>query len=217
MTQELLLSELDRDGQYIQPTESALSQKRAAIETAQEITAVDSPESLADAVAAMSIIKDLVKKMEATRVQLKEPFLTAGKTIDAVAKGYSDTLEQECKRVQKLTNAYQTALEAARQAENDRLLAEQRAAQENPDTTDSMRERVMLANQLMAKPVVAGARTSQDIQIEVTDALALAVAMPGMVRIEPRLAELKGWFRQPNAKDIPGVRVTYGVKVDARI
>jgi len=198
-------------------TESALNQKRDALILSGEVVTVQSEQDLSDCVAAQSLLRTLIEGMDSTRKELGKPFWDAYKRINDTAKGYSDTLELELMRIEKLANAYTTAQEAAKIAENERIMAEQRAAQENPDTPDSARERATLAIAINTRPVVDGARTSQDIQFEVTDMDALYRARPDLVKMEVRVRELKVALAIPGQPPPPGVHVTFGVKVKAKI
>jgi hypothetical protein len=196
-------------------TESALNQKRDALILSQEVVKVDSPQAMADCVAAQSLLRTLIEGMDTTRTELGKPYWDEYKRINNLAKAYSDTLEVELRRIEKLGNAYTTAQEAARIAENERIMAEQRETQENPNTPDSARERATLAMALNTRPIVEGARTSQDIQFEVTDIDALYRARPDLVKLEVRIRELKATLAIPGQTPPPGVHVIYGVKVKA--
>lgn len=213
---ELLLHSAS-ESEHICVTEDALHKKRDCLILSQEIVSVDSEQELADCVAAQSLLRTLIEGMDSTRKSLGKPFWDAYKRINDTAKGYSDTLELELMRIEKLANAYTTAQEADRIAENERIMAEHREAQENPDTPDSARERATLAMAINTRPVVEGARTSQDIQFEVTDMDALYRARPDLVNMTVKVRELKAALAIPGQPPPPGVRVSYGVRVKAKI
>lgn len=105
-------------------TQEAQTQKDDALALAKAVTIVTTAEQQQDAIAVASIMKSLVKGVEATRVEVKKPALEAGRLIDDIAKRYSDELEKEVKRVEGLAATYQAEQNriatAARQAEIDR-------------------------------------------------------------------------------------------------
>lgn len=112
----------------------ALAQKKDALALAAEVTAVASVSEQQNAIAAASMMKSLVKGMEKTRKEVKEPVLDAGRKIDATAAGYSKELEAEIARVEKLAADFQREenrkAEALRRAEEEKQREEQRLAEE---------------------------------------------------------------------------------------
>lgn len=182
----------------------AITQKQDCIEMAQSIVSVASQSEQTDAVAAASMIKGLLKRMEATRVEVKKPALEACQTIDRIAKGYCDTLNQELKRLEKLAADYQ--------AECDRIANELKAqelmdmAQDEDMSEDAVRDRTERRIELAQPLRVEGASVRHGLDYEILDIAALAAARPDLVKIEPRRRELLAYINIPNVPALPGVR-----------
>jgi hypothetical protein len=182
----------------------AIMQKQTAIEYAQEIVAVGSPAQNQDCVAAMSIIKGLLDKMEETRSTVKRPALDACQTIDRIAKGYTDTLATEYKRLQKLSGAFV-------QEQQDRINAEAAAeiadmASDQDMSEEAIRARTVRTIELRQPVKVEGAQVRSGLEYEIMDALALATARPDLVTIEPKRRDLLAYINIPNMPALPGVR-----------
>lgn len=100
----------------------AIQAKADALELSRQIKAVTSAEEQQNAVAAASIAKGLIKRMEATREAEKRPFWDVCVIIDSTSKSYKKELQTEVDRVEGLAANYQR--------EQDRLAAEAKAAEE---------------------------------------------------------------------------------------
>lgn len=106
-------------------TPDALTSKADALALAKPITAVSTAAEQQDALAAAGMCKALIKGMESTRVEVKEPALAAGRLIDHTAKQYSAELDTEMKRLERLASEFQAKLNA----EAARIRAEEQERQ----------------------------------------------------------------------------------------
>lgn len=110
---------------------SAIEQRDAAISWAQTVTAVDSPEQLADAVANFRELKAIKKSAEESRVTVKAPVLTLQRSIDEKAKEFVSPVDLEIQRLDKLITAFERRQEdARRKAEQERQALLKKAADE---------------------------------------------------------------------------------------
>jgi len=92
--------------------------------------------SNAEATEAMRGIKEVLNSAEAARKKIKEPILDLGRRVDAAAKKFSEPLDAEFKRLQRITADYQTEqiarmreIEDARRREAERLERERQEAE----------------------------------------------------------------------------------------
>lgn len=108
----------------------AIEQKTHALAASQKITVVSDGRTEVEAVNTAGIIKGLIKQMENSRKSAKEPFLRLGQTIDTQAKQYTDELNLELARLNRLIADHQTAKFKAAEEERRRVEFEQRAARE---------------------------------------------------------------------------------------
>lgn len=134
MTNTLVLTPAVTSGIMITP--EAEKQKADALELAQTIAGEPTtPAEQADAIAAASICKGLVKGMEVSRVTVKKPVLDLGSDIDGKAKGYSKELSAEVLRIESLAAAYQrkenSRVEALRREEEARQKKERETAEKD--------------------------------------------------------------------------------------
>lgn len=106
-------------------TAEATLLRSRALEMASGITAVTNAEEQARAVAAIAELKGLVKKMEASREDVKRPVITLGRQIEATANEYKGELETVAKRINDMVNAF--FREETRKAEARRKFAEDMA------------------------------------------------------------------------------------------
>lgn len=112
---------------------AAQQAKADALAQSKSILAVTTPAQQADAIAAASMMKGLMRDVEKARVSVKEPVLDAGRAIDAAAKAFAGDLDAEVKRVERLASDYQREqdrIAAALRAEEERQQQAQRDAAE---------------------------------------------------------------------------------------
>lgn len=103
-------------------TPDAQQAKADALALAATIKAASTVTEQQDCIAAASMCKSLIKGMEATRVEVKEPALAATRLIDTTAKNYSAELIAEATRLESMAAKYQ--------AELNRIAAQARAEEE---------------------------------------------------------------------------------------
>lgn len=194
----------------------ALTKKRDAIELAQSVVSVTTPAELQDAVAAASILKGIIKAMESTRVEVKKPVLEAGRQIDDLAKGFSDTLNVELKRVERLAGNYQA--ECNRKAEEIRRqeLADMEAARRVDPSIEAERLRAERTIEISQKPTVAGASVRQMMDYEILDPRALYAARPDLFDLVPKRSLILATISIPNQPALPGLRTFPVTKVQAK-
>jgi len=200
-------------------TPDAIEQRKFAIECAQEIVSVASLKEREDALAAASMIKSVLKRMEDTRTTVKAPVLAATKEIDGKAKAFSDGLKVEQARVERLLNDYQLkcnlAAEELRAAEMKEM-AEQAKAAVKQDDFEKLRELATREAEINQPTRVEGARMRQFLDYDVIDILALANAHPEFVKIEPRRSILLAFINTPGFVSLDGVSTRMVAKLDAK-
>lgn len=194
----------------------ALAKKRDAIELAQSVVQVTNAQEQQDAVAAAAILKGLTKAMEETRTEIKKPVLEAGRQIDALAKGYSDTINAELKRVERLAGDYQAKVNAAIEAERQRELADMEAARQGGVTENLLREQAARTIEINQRPTVAGASVRQTWDYEILDARVLYAARPDLFDLVPKRSLILASISIPNAPALPGLRAFPVTKVQAK-
>lgn len=113
-----------------------------ALDASAPVGLVNSPETNRDAVEAQRRLKEVYSAIESARKAAKEPFLEAGRRIDAEAKKLTERIQPELSRVNGLISDYQTKLfdleqarikaeaEERRRIERERREAERKACEE---------------------------------------------------------------------------------------
>lgn len=223
----------------------AQKRKDDALALAADIKTVSNSTEQQDAIVAASLLRGLVNGMEKTRKDVKQPVLDAGRVIDDCAELYSGTLERELKRVEGLASAWQAvenkrletlrleqerknaeeaaAADAERKAylaiiaksEGEAKEAAQKAADEAAERNAEAARARQTAVMEIPKAGAEGARVTTAKDFEVLDEMALAVARPDLVKIEPRRAMILTAIQIPGA-NIPGIRVFETTKVQAK-
>jgi hypothetical protein len=87
-------------------TQDALTLKEQVLLATAKITAIGSAEDMEACNPVIRMLKGALKDMEDSRKDVKGPVTALGKSIDAVAKDYSDRLIQEEERIKGLIAAY---------------------------------------------------------------------------------------------------------------
>lgn len=121
---KLIVSGFTAGALEITPQAQALKAKNLA--SAKAVATVASTEEQKLAVAVVGEMKGLLKKLEESRVEVKEPFLTRGREIDEAAKKYRKELDDEVKRIEALVASYALAVAAAAEAERQAKLKAER-------------------------------------------------------------------------------------------
>jgi hypothetical protein len=97
----------------------AIQLKNEAVASLKLITVIGGPETLQSSAALLSKAAGIVKRMEASRVEVKAPVLDLGKRIDKMASDFAAPIQAELDRVKRLVSDHHTK-EAARIAEENR-------------------------------------------------------------------------------------------------
>lgn len=118
-------------------TEHAHLAKKDALEAAALIKTVSSDMTQQAAADANVSIKKVLKVVESSRKEIKAPVIAMGKEIDRMAEEFSEDLELESRRLERMIAPYEEGkrkaaaeAEAKRQAEIRKLEEENRKAQE---------------------------------------------------------------------------------------
>ncbi len=198
-------------------TEDALEQRKFALECLGEIVSVQSIKDRDDALAALSVAKSILKRMEDTRTAVKAPVLAATKEIDGKAKAFSDGIKVDQARVERLLNDWQAKANAV--AEELRLAELADLAKQNAAAGDNLN--VLRANaereaELQQPTRVDGARHTEYFEYDILPGglMELAQQRPDLVTIEPKRREILAAISQGAL--LPGLRVYRATKLHAK-
>lgn len=108
-------------------------QRDKALDKTALIINVETDEQAKSAIEAAQVAKGLVKAVEDQRVEIKAPFLKAGKDIDAAAKEGVATLAKEVSRLEALVGSFELKKRQAIQAEQERVARENRAREQTAE------------------------------------------------------------------------------------
>ncbi len=204
MTKEQPLA-LVNDGMVPTLSPDALTIKRNAVELAQSIVTVSNAQEQQDCIAAASLIKGVLKRIEAAYRAAKAEPLKKCQTLDALNRGLTGTIQAELDRIEDLAGAYQGKVEQAADELKAQELLDMAASTDMSE--DAMRAR---ANRLVeiSQPIkVTGAQFKSFTDYTVEDALALANARPDLVTIEVKRRELLAYLSIPNVAALPGISI----------
>jgi hypothetical protein len=218
----------------------AAVRKQELIEAASLVTAVADNDESASAQFVSRKLAAMRIETEKCRKAVKEPVNRIGKLIDKTAADFIAEIEAEEKRINRLVGDH--AVEVARikrekeEAER-RAFEEARAAREAAEAAaaaaessgrisdiiaakHAMHERTeALAARMEASADVAGTKIADGVRFawdfEVEDIRRLAEALPEMVKIEPRRAEILAWLKQCEEQEIPIERDAQNVGIRA--
>jgi gas vesicle protein len=177
--------------------------------------------------------KDMVREVEASRVEVKAPVLELSRRIDALAKELTSSVDTEATRISRVLGAWQAeerrkAEEARRRAAEEeariRREAERRQREAERNAADAQQaaehaaaiqqvavERIVQARQEAEAQVAlsrpAGATVRETWCFEVTDIQALYQAAPYLVTLSPNAAAIRAAIKQPQNQQLPGLRV----------
>lgn len=157
----------------------AIQLKNLAIQTLQEVVAVD-PASLGKAATLMSNAAGVIKRMEASRVEVKAPVLDLERRIDKMAKDFSAPIQSELDRVKRLVSDCH-AKEASRIAEENRKREEEErkvreAAEKIRREEAAIAEAKYQAEQKAIREVAEAEQRKLAEELKKTEALAKAAA-----------------------------------------
>jgi len=213
---------------FITLTDAAKSARDSALQASRDVEAVTSQTGRAIASDALKEIHALITDAEACRVQVKKPFIEAGKLIDAKHKEFSEALEMEKLRISRAIGAYDTEQRRLAEVEAKRLRDEaarvenerQKALQDarKAETEAQRAEQLKLAEQLQAQakaaqaavvatpPKPAGVPSRKVWRFTVTDIRALYAA-------KPELCEVTHSQSRINAAIAGGMRECAGLSI----
>lgn len=162
-----------------------------------------------DIVAAREKVKPLQalqKRVEATRVEEKQPFLDGERDVDTFFKGIRVELDATVTDITAKANAYQTEkLAAAKKVEAAR--ARIAAAMEEPAPAPI----VPAATTRVTAPtgaVAASGKVTWEFEVDDAASLARDLLMPNLAAIKARVAGLKAQGGKVEDAKIPGVRIS---------
>jgi hypothetical protein len=188
----------------IVPSEGAVSLKNSALASSATIVSVETAEENETAVKVQAEVNSIVKAVEKSRKELKEPVLTFGRKIDETAKNFSKELDAELVRISvligdfaALENARAKASEALGNIELEEIERERQKALASATThkeLDEINERFdrgVAAISITAPIRAKGQIVKSDWKIEIINAHLLAKCHPTCVNITPRLSDIK--------------------------
>ena len=207
-------------------TPEATRMRNTALELSAGIGRVANGKEQELAVEAQVALKRVLSEVEKSRKAAKTPILEYGRRIDEAVKDFLVDAVDEMTRLSKLVGDYQAlmeararAAEAARKAELEeaerRRQADLAQAQthEEADKVNAFHDAEAAARQDMKPPPVptraAGQIVRHDWDIRVTNVHLLAMQHPSLVKITPKLAEIKDALNSGlNVSGVEAKRVT---------
>lgn len=136
----------------------ALKDRADKLLAGSERAAVTDDETAGKAIELAKMIGDHIKTIDKARVERKEPFLVAGREVDAFFKGLAAPLDEAKVKVVKMIDGYRAEQERKRKAEQARIEAEARALRE----ANEKAERERLAAEQRAREAEEAARAAGD-------------------------------------------------------
>lgn len=198
---------------------------------------VDDDESLGRAAEFIASLRDADKHVTAVHKTAKEPYLAAGRAVDAEKNALIGRLDTMKRTVTDRSNTYIADREAREHAEQMRREAEARRQQEEADAAEALRQEAadnndaeaLAAVPIVAAPVIAATRSEPVRSASGVVASARSVTTAEVtdydvayreVRDNPKVQEaiskaIQGLVRA-GKRDIPGVRITTGRQMVAR-
>lgn len=208
--------------------EASASMKAEALGSAALVVAVTNDIQQEFAVGALKDVASLLQATEACRKQIKGPIIDFGRLIDDAAKDYSEALQCEKHRLQKLIADYQAlvqararAEEAKRNEELSKLEKEREAAIANATSLEDIQRAKEESEQKVAAlpPAIisrkpAGLSSGLAWEFEIENAHLLYTHHPHLVTIEPKRAEIKAALKA--GIKIRGVRAWQETRASVR-
>ena len=173
----------------------------------KKITAITTMLSVHMAAPAIEDATAFLRNLEKERKEIKTPVLDAGKLIDSLAKQAAGNLEAEVKRVNRLVGDYLAEERRKVEAEKERIMAEEAAKlsdAKNDEEANAIVTKAYESISAVELPKVANLSVRKEMVVEVFDILALAKEYPTLVRMEPKLSDIKAFLSA--GKELPGVR-----------
>jgi hypothetical protein len=188
-------------------TEEAQKLKTSALESGALVGRVTNATEQEAAVRAQADLQRILGLAEKARKACKEPVLEFGRKIDATANAFREDLLAEMTRISTLVGSYQqreqARIRAEEQARNEKLLEIERekakalAKAKTESEVDAVQEKfnnkaAAMAPAPVEAPRAEGQRIASDWEVTITDIHELYRFHPNCVKLEPRLAEIKG-------------------------
>lgn len=221
----------------------ALAKRNELVLQAQSIERVVGAASQNAAASVLGDIKQVLDTVEKHRVELKNPFLEAGRQIDSKAKEYTGPLIEQDRRLRKALSDYLAAeqrkadeIRRKQEAELEairlqRLEAEAAARVSTDEAEIAKAQEAMLEAEtkavdvIMATPMKSASEPPDNVKarpdwdVTVSNAAALYKAFPELVELKPRMTEIKKAVKRmatenPEvAPSLPGCVVTQTVSL----
>lgn len=222
-TETLILS---GEGYALTITPEAEIQKAKLLDAARAVQHVRSNDESADAAHQLRSLATMRIAVDKARKEIKEPVIRIGKLIDATAKNFLASLDDEESRIRGLIgdHANEVARIAAIKAEEERRAFEiaraaREAAQDAQDAAeasgkigdviaakqaeqarqDALAARMDASSDLAATKIADGVRFAWDF--EVIDLASVLRAAPELVSLEIKRAAVLSWFRELESAD----------------
>lgn len=206
---------------------AAFNARQVALDSATQITEINSVSDLDEAGRALTLVKSLTRSVEDSRKAVKAPVLEVGKRIDGIAKDFATPLEIEGDRLSKMIGAYQEMQKRKAEREREEAAKAQSDALKElslKQTQAAMAGDVMAADAARAEaaekiaeaqlaminaegPRLDNITTRGVWKFEVTDIHALFEARADLCLIEPNNAAIRAIVKATNGRPIPGLRV----------
>lgn len=155
-------------------TQAALNAKAQAIAAADSCTAIASAEDLNTATAALAELTSIKKAVTAAHAEVKEPFLTFTRALDAAKKNYIAELDTAADRLSKLIGEHQLAERA--KADAARRAAQSERNQILSQAAERQRERIAEETAVYNRTGAGTGTLSADLQHIQDEAAADAAA-----------------------------------------
>jgi len=155
--------------------------KELALNSAAVIVRVTNAEEQTEAVAAQAGLREVIKAVEKSRVEVKGPILDFGRKIDYAAAELVAEVKEEELRIAKLNGDFQTLMQAKARAEEEKRQAELRAIEEERRRKE---REAILAAEAENRRLLEEQRKAQREAAEATTAAARALAEQRRIEAE---------------------------------
>lgn len=193
-------------------TEEGQLEKSSLLAKAAPIKTIENEKARDHAIWIAGSIKAHLKRVEASRIEVKSPFLDISRNVDAIASSHVYGLEVELRRINRIVGEFEDDRQERIKLERDQLIE-----QEKSSDLAVVLEAEEKLEQLKGAPDLAkpkGGALRRDWDIEITDIKALYLAHPQCVELTAKNMAIKDLLKvgiQP-----VGVRATPKVDYAAR-
>lgn len=191
--------------------------------TTRSVTAVADAMDAEICADALRLVSEIVKEVEASRVEIGKPVLEVTRKINSLAKEFTADLAEEKTRLERILGTYQAEerrkadqLRKAAQIEAQRLhtLAQEASTEAESIAADAVATAAYVAAAEIQPMKPEGVAVRQTWKYEVTDIAALFKARPDLCTIEPAAAIIRAVI--PHNQSIPGLRIWQEAKASIR-